>query len=127
MFRHFNPLGYHIQRRDARDARVFNRESGGAVCEIDCFAWITILVQIEEEGGGEDISRARGVYFGDEICGKVLSETTLEERRAVSSIGGHEQGYMHAPTRQHSIGFFTVAIGEGEEVVVAENEYIEMR
>ena len=69
----------------------------------------------------------RPAICGDEICGKVLSETTLEERRAVSSIGGHEQGYMHAPTRQHSIGFFTVAIGEGEEVVVAENEYIEMR
>jgi hypothetical protein len=80
---------------------------------------------MHKESGGEDITGSGGVQFVGGIGRESLGNTVLEEGGAVSPVGGDEQGNLHAPLGQDGIRVDAVAIGEWEQVVVAEYENVE--
>ena len=83
-------------------------------------------MQVAEESGGEDIAGSGRVYFVCWISGKAFGLAMLEERCAVSSIGSYKQGNVHTPTGQNSVSVNTIAVCEGQQVIVAQNENIKM-
>lgn len=84
-------------------------------------------MKMRQESGGKDIASTGGVHLVSGIGGETLGDAVLEERRPVPAIGGDQQRDVHAPTGQDGIGINTIAAGEWEQVIVAENEYIEKR
>src|SRR5438132_14356244 len=80
-----------------------------------------------EKGGGEDITGAGGVYLLDRISLEAFGSPVLKEGCAMSSIGGDKQRYLRAPTGEDGIGLVAAALGEWEQVVVAEDEDIQKR
>src|SRR5690348_15612943 len=80
---------------------------------------------MHEESGGEDITSSCGVQFVGGIGREALGDTVLEEGGAVSPVGGDEQGNLHAPLGQDGIRVDAIAIGEWEQVVVAQYENVE--
>ena len=76
-------------------------------------------VIIDEEGGCKDVTSTRRINFVGRIGRKAFCDAMLEESSAVSSIRGDEQRHLHTPMGEHSIGIGTIAIGEGEQVIMA--------
>ena len=76
-------------------------------------------VIMHEEGGCKDVTSTRRINFMGRIGRKAFCDAVLEEGSTVSSIGGDEQGYLHTPMGEHSIGIDTIAVGEWEQVFVA--------
>jgi hypothetical protein len=120
---HFLHHGLHCG--NACYAFVFDGKAGHTVGEVDGSMWITVAMEVDEEGGGEDITCPRGVYLAGGIRGKVARGTVLEEGCAVLSIGGDQQGNLETPAGQNGIGFGAVAVSERQEVIVAKNEDVE--
>src|SRR5689334_25404762 len=84
-------------------------------------------MKIGEEGGSKDITRPCRVNLFYSIGREAFCFTVAEEGCAMSSISGDEQGYMHTPARQDGIGLTAVAVGEGQQIIMAENQRIEQR
>src|SRR6266566_1180186 len=84
-------------------------------------------VYMDEEGGGEDIAGPGGVNFACGIGGEALGNTVLKEGGAVPTVGGDQQGDLHAPAGQDSVGVSAIAVGEWEQVVMTQNENVEER
>src|SRR5215469_15330379 len=106
---------------------VLNRKRSYAICEIHRRPRVPVSMKMRQESGGKDITGTGGVHLVRGIGGETLGDTMLEECRPVPAIGGDQQGDLHAPTGQDCVGIRTIAGGEWEQVIVAENEHIEER
>ena len=106
---------------------MLNRDRGHAIRKIYRLAWVAISMKMGQESGGKYITCPGGVHFIGGIGGKFLYVAMLEEGCAVAPIGGNQQRDLHAPTGEDGVGIGPIAIGEWEQVVMAENEDIEKR
>ena len=57
---------------------MFDGEGRNTVGEVDGGVWVTMAVEVDQEGGGENITGARGVYLMSGIGGKVASDAMLK-------------------------------------------------
>jgi hypothetical protein len=92
---------------------LFNRERGHAIGEVCSEGWIIVLVEVGEEGGGEDISGTGWINLLSRVGGKAGSFTLLEEGSAVATVSGNEERDEHTPACKNGIGRAAFAIGEG--------------
>src|SRR5579875_889719 len=114
-----------FQGRDARDAFVLDGEGGDGIGEVDGGAGIGVAREVDEEGGSEDVARAGGVEFAGAVGGEMFGSALLEECGTMTAIGSDEQRDEMAPTGQDGVSFGAVAVGEGQQVVMAEDERVE--
>src|SRR6266487_4364393 len=119
------PLHHRLHRRNRPYPHMLNRQRCHAIREIHSVAWVTMPMKMYKEGGGEDISSSGGVNFVGGIGGEAFGNAMLEEGSAMATVGGHEQGNLHAPPGEDGIGIGATAVGKWEQVFVAENEDVE--
>src|SRR5579875_211844 len=116
-----------LQRRNATDPRLLDRERGRAVGEVHSRVRGTVLMEMDKKSGSEDIAGPGRINFVGGIGWKMRSRAALEQGSPTRSIGRDKQRDIHTPPGEQFIDCIAPILREGQQVVAAENQHIEQR